>query len=178
MTETLRLFFAFWPEPALRASLRRRTRDAVRRSGGRPVPAANLHLTLLFLGNQAEARLPEIMDAAASALPPPGELRLSRVGAFPRPRVLWAGPERTPLRLSTSVRRLRGALRGAGIASASRPFHAHVTLARRIGRQAEGPLPPLTWRYRELALVASETDTRGARYRTVAEWPLLPLPED
>lgn len=175
MSESLRLFFALWPEPAVQAAIRRRTRAAVRHSGGRPVPVRDLHATLVFLGSQPAARLPAIMDAAASVAPLAGELRLSRLGTFPRARVLWLGPERTPPLLAAGVRRLRRALQEAGIGCEAAPFRAHVTLARKIGAAQPAAVQPLSWRYRGIALVASEPGPRGSRYRTVAQWPAVPL---
>lgn len=175
MSDSLRLFFALWPEPALQAAIRRRTRDAVRHAGGRPVPSQNLHATLVFLGTQPASRLAEIMDAAASIEPIAGELRLSRLGTFPRSRVLWLGPERTPPRLAAGVRRLRRALAAAEVRCDVAPFRAHVTLARKIGAVQPAPVKPLTWHYRGISLIASETSPRGSRYHTVAQWPAVRL---
>ena len=43
------------------------THKAARASGGRPVPAHNLHVTLLFIGSVAESRIPEIEATAVRA---------------------------------------------------------------------------------------------------------------
>ena len=42
-----RLFFALWPDEVQRCALEHNAAKAVRHSGGRPVAAANLHVTLL-----------------------------------------------------------------------------------------------------------------------------------
>ncbi len=178
MSDTLRLFFALWPNPGFQSQIHRRTREVVRRCGGRPVPISKLHLTMLFLGSQPGTSLSVIMDAAASLEPVSGELRLARIGAFPRARVLWLGPERTPVALSAAARRLRTILTAAGIACDRRPFRAHVTIARRIGTYPQASIKPLVWRYRGISLVASEPTVRGSQYRIVAEWPSNPLPPD
>jgi hypothetical protein len=65
-----RVFFALWPDDGLRTSLWRATREAVRASGGQPMPAHNLHVTLVFLGSVADRRIPEleaIADRVAAA---------------------------------------------------------------------------------------------------------------
>jgi len=57
---TRRLFFAFWPDEATREAMHHSARKAVRGSGGRPVPASNLHVTVAFLGSVAESLRPEV----------------------------------------------------------------------------------------------------------------------
>jgi RNA 2',3'-cyclic 3'-phosphodiesterase len=60
---SLRLFFALWPGTQEQQALLRASAPAVADSAGRPIPAANLHATLAFLGNVAAARLPQLRAA-------------------------------------------------------------------------------------------------------------------
>lgn len=58
----------------------------------------NLHLTLAFLGEMPEERVPALTEAltGAAARVAPFALRLAGVGGFPglsRPRVVWASAE-------------------------------------------------------------------------------------
>ena len=104
------------------------------------VERENLHFTLKFLGEIAEAQ-------AAEAKARLGRLRLAsvrvditRAGAFPnleRARVVWAGvvPEHEVVMLPIA-REVIGALQGIGERD-ERPFQAHITLARvRTGHNA------------------------------------------
>lgn len=59
------------------------TRKAARASGGRPVPAHNLHVTLAFLGSVPERRLPELAEAGRAAAVRP---RFESVSAPESPR--------------------------------------------------------------------------------------------
>lgn len=54
----------------MREAMLHATRKAARASGGRPVPAANLHVTLAFLGAVPERRLGELAAAAQAAAAP------------------------------------------------------------------------------------------------------------
>ena len=51
----------------MRQAMAHATRQAVRASGGRPVPPINLHITLAFLGSVPERRLPELAEVARVA---------------------------------------------------------------------------------------------------------------
>lgn len=167
--ERLRLFVALWPDAAIRRALHAGSRQAVEVSGGRPVPPANYHLTLAFLGLQPRSKLDAIDDAARGGARLEGMLRLTRIGHFSRARVLWAGPERTPPALGRAAARLRSALEANGVHFAPGPFRAHVTLARRITRAPDGAIEPIRWRYAGLALVLSEGGR--APYRVLRKWP-------
>ncbi|MBS3824751.1 MAG: RNA 2',3'-cyclic phosphodiesterase, partial [Wenzhouxiangellaceae bacterium] len=85
-----RLFFALWPSPQIRAGIVRR-REAIEGLSRRRVPDHNLHLTLLFLGDQRADRVPEITAAARRLHAPGFDLVLDRLGCFARARVAWLG---------------------------------------------------------------------------------------
>ena len=55
----MRLFFALWPDGDTRKAINGLARPAVRRAGGRPVPARHFHMTLAFLGEVPEALFEE-----------------------------------------------------------------------------------------------------------------------
>lgn len=63
----------------MRQAMAHATRKAARASGGRPVPAANLHVTLAFLGSVPQRRLGELADIARAAAlgPDPASVRAS-----------------------------------------------------------------------------------------------------
>jgi RNA 2',3'-cyclic 3'-phosphodiesterase len=103
------------------------------KNNARWVRAENLHVTLKFIGNVDAGKLEAIRGAlgevaAAGAV----ELHFRGVGFFPnerRPRVLWAGivasPNLAPLAAGIDAR-----LEKLGIASETREFAPHLTLAR------------------------------------------------
>jgi 2'-5' RNA ligase len=98
------------------------------------VAPANLHLTVKFLGEAEEARLPEIVAALERAARGAGplEARVSGAGAFPsahRPRVVWAGLD-AGAALPSLVDAVERALAPLGFPREERPWSAHVTLGR------------------------------------------------
>lgn len=196
----LRLFFALWPDEAVRAAVLAVRREAWVQALPHGVPAANLHLTLAFLGSLGagqracvEATVDRWMSGRGAVpgdrLAPTGfTLRLDQMGYWPRPQVLWLGPRETPPALSALVRGLRGILIPCGYRGDASPFRAHVTLARKVappagadadvgtgvgaGSGLTGAPAPVLWPVRDFVLLASHRVPSGVRYAVVARWPL------
>lgn len=97
------------------------------------VPLERWHVTLAFLGDVDQDRLPkltEALDAVARGHEPLRGLSLSGAGTFPG--ALWLGvsaaERHSPAdRLARAVQR---AMRSAGASVERRPWHAHLTVAR------------------------------------------------
>jgi 2'-5' RNA ligase len=158
-------------------------------SGLRWVRPEGIHLTLKFLGETPQAKLPAIEGALAEVVEGIGghELSLGEMGTFGSrnsPRVLWvdlAGETEALLRLQ---RRVDRALDAIGYPSEKRPFSPHLTLARvrqEMAREVAEPLaaavrsvsvPAATIPVRELSLMLSKLGPGGAVYRRLQAWPL------
>ena len=166
-----RLFFALWPDETAREALAARAREIAGRCGGRPVPAANLHLTLVFLGEVDPSRIEPLRRAAVGVAGSAFTLALDRVGGFRRAGVAWAGCRQSPAGLIGLQAGLERRIREAGFSPDDRPFTPHLTLARRVRVPVEPQdVEPVSWRAKAFALVAS---ARGeGTYRTLAEWSL------
>lgn len=168
-----RLFFALWPDGDTQSALARLAEARLPSGSGRLIVAQNLHLTLVFLG-PVDAGYRECAERAAASLRAPAfELEFRRLVYVPRPRVLWSAPERTPEGLTMLESMLRNALAACGHEPESRPFRAHITLARKVRDPVgESTHVPIRWPVSEFHLVASQTLADGARYRPLVSWPL------
>jgi RNA 2',3'-cyclic 3'-phosphodiesterase len=153
------------------------------------VPAANLHLTLHFLGEQSPARAAEAADALtdAAASSPRFTLSVHGLGAFPgldRARILWTGVAGGAQEVRALQARVEDALERRGFAREARAWHPHVTLGRvfddrRWRRDAGAGLQPAIARgagrsfgefaVTSIALMQSELGRGGALYHPVAE---------
>jgi RNA 2',3'-cyclic 3'-phosphodiesterase len=149
------------------------------------VAAPNLHVTLKFLGQVDEARLPTLSDALRAAV---GEQRafdigVRGLGAFPsttRPRVLWAGLDDASGALRVLAERVDRCCADLGVPRETRPFAGHVTLGRvREPRRQPALADQLTRpddfgrvRVERVSLMRSELSPRGARYSELAAAPL------
>ncbi len=135
----LRLFFALWPDDQLREALRQATRKAVRASGGRPVPARNLHVTLAFLGSVAETDRASVEAAAAAVSEPAFAFALDRLKVWPRANTLVLAPGSAGEGLARLHSTLWSGLGEIGYPRETRPFRPHVTLARKVATPGEMP---------------------------------------
>jgi RNA 2',3'-cyclic 3'-phosphodiesterase len=137
------------------------------------VPAANLHMTVRFIGTVERAVVENIADRLAQRSLVGFELGLGRVVTFRRGRlvrVVW-------LQVSSGVEAARelaaqveAECAAAGLTAETRPFQPHLTLARARARDG-APLPPLPdppqlepWRADELVLYRSLLGRAGSVY--------------
>lgn len=158
----MRLFFAIWPPPQTAAALEQWARGCE----GRVVPAANIHLTLAFLG---EADPAPAQSAARRVRGRAHELPLEQARYWKHNRIVWAGPQETPPDLAELVSQLHFHLGTEKFVLEKRPFAAHVTLLRDASPpKAPARLPQVGWPVREFALVSS---SRG-KYQDVARFTL------
>jgi RNA 2',3'-cyclic 3'-phosphodiesterase len=175
--ERVRLFVALELPGRVRAALEEWGKEL---AGGdralRPVAREDLHVTLCFLGSRDAGQVAGIVEA----LQPPPDARAPELvlegGIWlpPRgPRVLAVGlrdPSQEASRLQAHLARALEV--GGWYEPSTRPFLAHVTLARvrhgaRPRPRRRGPLPPiepLRFRAATMTLFRSRLSPSGARY--------------
>lgn len=179
----------------MRAAMVQATHGAARASGGRPVPAANLHVTLAFLGSVPQRRLGELAEAARSAASGPAgegahpardslELTFDHIEYWRAAQLLCVLPAQPPAAAAGLARRLQAALTARGFTPDRKSpgsvgldiigsFRPHVTLARKVYRSPRNiEIKPVTWSFTDFALVHSKTLPEGAVYTVLENFPL------
>ncbi|WP_085694094.1 MULTISPECIES: RNA 2',3'-cyclic phosphodiesterase [unclassified Pseudomonas] len=166
-----RLFFALDCPPAQRKAIAQ-WRSALNLRVGKPVPADNFHLTLLFLGAVPLAQIAQVCEAAAKVSTPGAALRISldRLQVWRKAGVLSLAPEQAPPALLRLVYALEQAMLPFGFEEPPRVFRPHLTLMRDFREPVpESATPPEFFlRAERFALFESHK----GRYRALAEWPL------
>jgi 2'-5' RNA ligase len=98
------------------------------------VRADHVHLTLVFLGQVDEARVPALVDAVGQDIDlAPFDVVFSGLGLFPSrgaPRVVWAGIDAGVHELQLLHHAIATRVAAQGVALEERAFHPHLTLAR------------------------------------------------
>lgn len=167
---THRLFFALWPDDNSRRALATEAQRLAPCCGGYPLPAANMHITLGFLGGVDDVRAEALAALVRDWPSVQGEWRLDALGHFPQPHIVWAGSHAPDPTLSAHHAELWQALSRYGFSPPQRSFTPHVSLVRKAERPAPaGALSaPVVWRYDHLALVESRRHGENSYYRTLS----------
>ena len=165
-----RYFFAVWPEGQVRGAMFEWARSVQADAPARQVAAANLHITLAFLGELAPPQVSAARRVGAETRWNEATLAFDRIGYWRRSRIVWAGSREGSASLSALAEDLRGRLRRLGFRIEERPFVPHVTLYRKAHRMPRWPRVRLEWRIEEFCLVESRLATDGTRYSVVDRW--------
>jgi 2'-5' RNA ligase len=132
----MRLFIAI----EIPEEIKKQMAEAQRRLQGIGVDASwtrseGIHLTLKFLGEIPESKVPEIMSALTGAAGGLGRLRfeVAGVGVFPNPRnarVVWVGVSGDIEKLTGLQAAVEDAMARLGMKREERKFTPHLTLGR------------------------------------------------
>ncbi|MBI3185370.1 MAG: RNA 2',3'-cyclic phosphodiesterase [Myxococcales bacterium] len=184
----MRLFIAVDLGEELLAKLERETASLRRRAPqAKWVRTEATHLTLAFLGEVDEGRVPELSRALGEVASrhAPFTLRVRGGGAFgnpKKPRVLWLGLRGDEAALSALQADLQDALEPLGFPPEEREFKPHLTVARAREAGGEPTFARLAaelermdlgeTRVERVALFQSQLTPQGAHYTVLAASPL------
>lgn len=170
----MRLFFVLWPDAATQLEWFHATRPMLALLGGKPQPAANLHLTLHFLGEIAADRVGELSRLGADLAREPIALHFNKIECWGKADLACLRPSDEPVALIRLIGQLNTGLQMAGFPVEKHRFKPHVTLARKLKHhEAALPLwPTLDWQAGTMALVRSRLSSEGSEYELVTEWDL------
>jgi 2'-5' RNA ligase len=180
----VRAFFAVELPGALRDEIAESVNDLAQEASHavRWTERTSYHLTLKFLGDIAEDRVPELLRAAAGKLARSASFtaELGGFGAFPNARaaqIAWVGVAGGAGPLARLARQLNAAASRIGVERERRPYHAHITVGRlhepqplpieRFTRQLGGHFP-----VSEVVLFESRLASAGPTYVPCARLPL------
>lgn len=180
MEAARRTFIALWPSPRLAARMHAAGSVLRLQLPGKLLCAADLHLTLAFLGpltaEQRQQLLPALQVVSAPAL----RLRLDRFSYWPHNRIGWLGPSQPSAALQALAWAVQQAASSAGCPPTDARFTPHITLLRH-GPPGPAPalpeLPAVEWPVNEWVLAASRLGVGRPRYEVLQRFALQPSTE-
>ena len=173
--KALRLFFALWPDERVREELAAVIKRLKQSTSARWVSTDKLHMTLAFLGYVQPDRLGALIEAAGNVSNLPAfDLVLDRTEFWRGPGIICLGTSSAPDALKLLAAELAKNLRVAGFELETRPFRAHLTLARKA-RHLPADLEfsdPVRWSVASFCLVESRQEQEGSSYVVLRSWEL------
>ena len=197
----MRLFVGIALADAVRNDLkamvaRLRSNGGAATAGLRWTAPESWHITLQFLGSATPEQLACLTTRLGAVRAAPVPVELGALGCFERTGVLFADVHAAP-ELAALADRVAAATGGCGWIAETRPFHPHITLARKTGSERAraggsnrlktagrgcafkelvtraAAMPPFSrFTAREFLLYESHLSAEGARYEERARFPL------
>ncbi len=165
-----RLFFGLKPNaPALRHCMG--ILKAIKSDTIRPIPVANLHLTLVFLGAIEPATERALMESASTIHIPNLSIVFDQLSHWAKPQILSLTSNQPNPELHTLATRLKLIANGVDITLDKRPYVPHITLAKKVKHRITAAFEPFTWQSDEFCLFESITTANGVVYRVLKSWP-------
>jgi RNA 2',3'-cyclic 3'-phosphodiesterase len=169
----MKLFFALWPDDAVRLQLATQRLEIARLTGGRPTLPVTLHMTLVFAGNVPESRLVEIKMAASRVKTKPFDYVIDTTGCFAGPKIAWLASDSTPNQLFELQSELQRNVAAADFEVDERTFRPHITIARDVTHIFEPhAVSPTVWHVNQFCLVQAIQTGNTIRYDILDRWVL------
>lgn len=174
MSESKRLFFAIALPEEIQQQIVWWRAQQFPPEAGRPLAAANLHLTLAFLGDISAEKQRALEQLAGRIRQPGFTLTLDDAGQWLRSRVVWLGARQPPRGLLQLADMLRAQASRSGCYQSPQPFHPHITLLRDASHAVTIPPPGFRWSFpvQEFVLYESQFHQGRTRYTPLNSWAL------
>lgn len=167
---TKRLFFALWPDIRQRDQLRNVISPVARTIEGSAVFRGSWHVTLAYIGDFEEPRVPGLLAAARLIEVEPFRLRFDCAEFWPRPKAAVLAAQRVPPELDRLVKSLNGLLTSAGVTVESRRYRPHITIVKRArGFETQRLAQPAMSEWSGFELVESISAAGGSTYRPLKQ---------
>jgi 2'-5' RNA ligase len=172
----VRLFFAAFPDGETRRLMAAAAASLMLGDGVRLVPCENYHMTLAFVGEVSDAQAASLRSVGPLEVPA-FTIRFDTYEHWLRSEVVVLAASECPAALHDLQCTLRGELAHQDLASDSRPFHPHVTIARKaVQAPVQQAMSGFLWKVTAFQLVRSVRSTIGSTYTVLDHWSLLDKP--
>nr|WP_136250379.1 RNA 2',3'-cyclic phosphodiesterase [Ningiella ruwaisensis] len=136
------------------------------------VPAANFHITLVFLGQVQAHQLEDLTARIDEIAKPKIDLHLDSLGYWSKPKILFLGATATSQGLIQLANQLGTAANGSGLNVRQGIYIPHLTLVRKVKDNPPNALisPSFRCQFSHMHLFESVSTKTGVRYPIRATW--------
>lgn len=173
-TKTARVFFAIKPDDAALKQLSHLAKRLASSNGGQNTKQANIHLTLLFIGEIAIDRLDALRAAAKCVTATTFNLSFDEIHHWKRNQIVYASMSKCAPELLALADNLRYSLSASGFSFDSRIYKPHITLVRKVKSVQMLPdlVVPVSWCIADWLLIQSKQTAHGLKYTSLDRWTL------
>jgi len=165
-----KLFFALWPSHRQRELLRDTINPVLSEIEGNPVDRRNWHVTLVFIGDFPEEKIPGLQAAVDVINPGEIRLRFDTLTFWQRPKIACMHAKIIPPELSRLVESLQQALLPFGYAPEERVYRPHITVSRRARMFQDVRLArPIELQWTDFELVESVAQRGDVQYHPLKQ---------
>lgn len=137
---------------------------------GQAVDRRNWHVTLVFIGDFPEERIPALMASVDAIEPIDIRLRFDSLTFWQRPKIACMHARTVPPELEKLVASLQQALVPFGIEPEERVYRPHITVSRKVRAFQEIRLArPVELQWSEFELVESISVRGDVQYRPLKQ---------
>ncbi len=141
---------------------------------GRETRADTLHLTLLFVGNIPDLRVPTLLACGDRVRAQSFNLTLDACSHFDESKVAWLGATEPPVALADLQQAIQREAAQDSFSGGHDHFVPHVTMARHCKLfPAPRATPAIEWNVQDFVLIDVRSTPGGPVYRVLRHWPLL-----
>jgi len=171
--QTVRLFFALWPDDEVRNQLVKVSRNIQLSKHGRSMRKANLHMTLHFIGNTDVENAKCLQQVANKVIAQPFSLKIDKAGQFKHPGIVWLGCSAVPAGLHRLHHELGEVISSCDFEPEKRHYRPHVSLYRKAALdETASEISSIEWQVDSFSLISSQQDRQGVIYRELQRYPL------
>ena len=137
---------------------------------GQPVDRRNWHITLVYIGDFPEEKIPALQSAVAVIDPGQIRVRFDKVSFWQRPKIAAMLTRNVPPDLEHLVTSIQQALIPFGYAPDTRVYRPHITVVRRARPfETQRLAQPAVVEWSGFELVESVAQPGGATYRPLKQ---------
>lgn len=165
-----KLFYALWPSHRQRELMRDTINPVLSSVEGQTVDRRNWHVTLVYIGDFPEERIPGLMAAMEIIEPGDISLRFDVLTFWQRPKIACMHTKIIPPELERLVASLSQALIPFGIEPEERVYRPHITVSRKVRAFPDVRLArPIELTFSEFELVESISLRGEIQYRPLKQ---------
>lgn len=167
-----RYFFALSPDLSSRMQIQHIMKRLPDDPSLKLQTTANLHQTLLFLGQLNQQQINALLKHTDSIRCPMINMQFDHLSYWAVPKILCLTSRAPTADLYDLVKKLQHIAIEAEIDVDVKPYQPHITLARKASEAVSVPIAPVCFKADELVLMKSVSTEQGPQYQPMLHWPI------